>query len=166
MADLVAKLEVSGRRICVLAGPGDRRDEDLREMARIAGTTFDHLILRRDDDPRGRAPDEVPRILEAELLRTGFPAAGITVIPDEQQAIEAGLRMARQGDLLLVFADAISRSWKQIIYWKSDHSDSGRGRARFELRAPAAGARRTPRGEAPAAGADRGRGLRGRGGHP
>lgn len=128
MADLVSKLEVSGRRICVLAGPGDRRDEDLREMARIAGTTFDHLILRRDDDTRGRAPDEVPRILQEELLATGFPTESITVIPDEQQAIDAALRMARRGDLLLVFADAVSRSWKQIIYWKSDAEDSGRTR--------------------------------------
>jgi len=124
MADLAAKLEVSGRRICVLAGPGDRRDEDLREMARIAGTTFDHIILRRDDDTRGRGPEEVPRILEQELLRLGYPSEKLTVIPDEQEAIEGALRMARRGDLLLVFADVIPRSWKQIIYWK--HDESGR----------------------------------------
>jgi cyanophycin synthetase len=130
MTDLAAKLEVSGRRICVLAAPGDRRDEDIREIARIAGTTFDRLILRRDDDPRGRGADEVPRLLEAELLATGFDPSHITVIPDEQAAIDAGLQMARRGDLLLVFADAISRSWKQIIYWKPDADDAQRARQR------------------------------------
>jgi len=130
MADLAAKLEVSGRRICVLAAPGDRRDEDIRDMARIAGTTFDHLILRRDDDPRGRGPDDVPRILRDALLANGFAEENITVIPDEQAAIEAALRMARRGDLLLVFADAISRSWKQIIYWKSDTDDVHRARSK------------------------------------
>ncbi|MSP59511.1 MAG: cyanophycin synthetase [Myxococcales bacterium] len=120
MADLALRLEVPGRRLAVLAGPGDRRDEDLREIARIAGRTFDHLILRRDDDRRGRSSEEVPRMMEAELLASGFPAARMQVIPDEQEAIEAGLRMARRGDLLLVFADHISRSWKQVIYFKSE----------------------------------------------
>jgi cyanophycin synthetase len=128
MADLVGRLEVSGRRICVLAGPGDRRDEDLREIARIASTAFDHLIVRRDDDTRGRAPDEVPRILSQELLRLGYPNEQISVIPDEQEAIEAGLRLARRGDLLLVFADKISRSWKQIIYFKSEADEMARAR--------------------------------------
>ena len=37
MADLASRLKVTGRRICVLAGPGDRRDEDIRDMARTAG---------------------------------------------------------------------------------------------------------------------------------
>jgi cyanophycin synthetase len=130
MTDLVGKLEVSGRRIAVLAAPGDRRDEDIREIARIAATTFDRVILRRDDDLRGRGPDEVPRILEEALVATGFDRAHITVIPDEQAAIDAGLHMARRGDLLLVFADAISRSWKQIIYWKPDGEDGQRVRAK------------------------------------
>ncbi len=130
MADLVGKLEVSGRRICVLAGPGDRRDEDLREIARIASTAFDHVIVRRDDDARGRGPEEVPRILREELLRLGYPPEQITVIIDEQQAIDGALRMARRGDLVLVFADAVSRSWKQIIYFKPESDDSGRLRAR------------------------------------
>src|SRR5262249_18603394 len=67
MADLVGRLGVEGRRLCVLAGPGDRRDEDLREMARIAAGAFDYIILRRDDELRGRGPEEVPRILADEL---------------------------------------------------------------------------------------------------
>jgi cyanophycin synthetase len=89
-------------------------------MARIASEAFDHVIVRRDDDLRGRAPEEVPKILEAELLRRGYAKEKITVIPDEQLAIHAALGMAKRGDLLLVFADAVSRSWKQIIYWKSE----------------------------------------------
>jgi cyanophycin synthetase len=121
MSDLARRLDVQGRRICVLAAPGDRRDEDIREIARIAGRAFDHLILRRDDDRRGRGHDEVPRMLEATLREQGFPADRMQVIVDEQEAIDAALKMARPGDLLLIFGDHISRSWKQIIYFKSDH---------------------------------------------
>ena len=123
MADLIGRLECSGRRICVLSAPGDRRDEDIRAIARIAGKSFDHLVLRRDDDLRGRGSDEVPRMMEAELLADGFPKERIEVIPDEQSAIDAALKGGKRGDLMLVFADKISRSWKQVIYFRPDGED-------------------------------------------
>ena len=39
--------------------PGDRRDEDYDEMGRLAAPHFDHVILRDDEDLRGREPGEV-----------------------------------------------------------------------------------------------------------
>ncbi|MBL8613490.1 MAG: cyanophycin synthetase [Myxococcales bacterium] len=123
MTDFVSRLETSGRRTCVVSAPGDRRDEDIRAIARVVGRAFDRLILRRDDDLRGRGPDEVPRMMEKELLASGFPAERLEVIPDEQTAIDTALRSAKRGDVLLVFADKISRSWKQVIYFKPEHDD-------------------------------------------
>jgi cyanophycin synthetase len=118
MADLAGRLDVTGRRIVVLAGPGDRRNEDLVAIAKAVAGRFDHYICRRDDGLRDRAPDEVPRI-QAQALRTaGVPDTAITIIPDEQEAIEAALRMGEAGDLLLIFADALVRSWKQITKFK------------------------------------------------
>ena len=126
MADLARRLDCSGRRICVLSAPGDRRDEDIEAIARIAGKAFDHIVVRRDDDLRGRGSDEVPKLLEAALLASGYPKEQIEVLPDEQEAISAGLAAARAGDLLLIFADKISRSWKQVIYFKPDWETEGR----------------------------------------
>lgn len=120
MADLARRLDCGGRRICVLSAPGDRRDEDIEEIARIAGKVFDRIVVRRDDDLRGRGADEVPKLLEAALLASGYPKEQIVVLPDEQEAILAGLAAARAGDLLLIFADKISRSWKQVIYFKPE----------------------------------------------
>ncbi|MBS0364608.1 MAG: cyanophycin synthetase [Proteobacteria bacterium] len=122
MADLAQRLDVTGRRIVVLAGPGDRRDEDLVAIARAVAGRFDHYICRRDDSLRGRADDEVPRIQAAALREAGVPESAISIIPDEQQAIEAALNMGQQGDLLLVFADALVRSWKQITKFRSPGS--------------------------------------------
>jgi cyanophycin synthetase len=122
LAELAGRLDVAGRRIVVLAGPGDRRDEDLRAIARAVAGRFDHYICRRDDDLRDRGPEDVPRIMAAELLAAGVPQSAISVIPDEQAAIDAALRMGRQGDLLLIFSDALVRSWKQIIYFHPDGS--------------------------------------------
>ena len=120
MADLAQRLDVTGRRIVVVAGPGDRRDEDLREIARAVAGKFDHYIVRRDDSLRGREPGDVVRIIAAELLAHGVPEDRISRIEDEAEAIDAGLKMARAGDLLLVFADALIRSWKQIIKFRPE----------------------------------------------
>jgi cyanophycin synthetase len=120
MADLAQRLDVTGRRIVVLAGPGDRRDEDLVAIAEAVAGRFDHYICRRDDALRGRDGDEVPRIMAKALLAAGVGKDAIEQIPDEQEAIDAALRMGRPGDLLLVFADALVRSWKQIIKFRPE----------------------------------------------
>jgi cyanophycin synthetase len=118
LADLAQRLDVAGRRIVVLAGPGDRRDEDLVAIAHAVAGRFDHYICRRDDNLRERASDEVPRIQAAALRAAGVAASAISVIPDESEAISAALNMGKPGDLLLIFADALVRSWKQITKFK------------------------------------------------
>ena len=120
MADLAERLDVQGRRILVLAGPGDRRDEDLRAIAGQVAGKFDHYICRRDDALRGRDGDEVPRIMAQALRDAGVSDDAISRIPDEQQAVDAALRMGRPGDLVLVFADALTRTWKQIVRFNPD----------------------------------------------
>ena len=120
MADLAQRLDVTGRRIVVLTGPGDRRDEDLRAIAAAVAGKFDHYIVRRDDSLRGRDGDEVPRIIAKALQADGVAEAAMSIIPDEQQAIDAALRMGQPGDLILVFADALTRSWKQIIKFRPE----------------------------------------------
>jgi cyanophycin synthetase len=132
MADLAQRLDVTGRRIVVLAGPGDRRDEDLHAIAKVVAGKFDHYIARRDDALRGRDGDEVPRIISDALQGFGVAGEAISIIPDEQQAVDAALRMGQPGDLILVFADALTRSWKQIIKFTPD-GEMPRAAAKAEL---------------------------------
>ncbi|MBA3343971.1 MAG: cyanophycin synthetase [Gemmatimonadales bacterium] len=120
MCSLVERLEVSGRRICVLAAPGDRRDEDVADIGRIAAGYFERYICRRDDNLRGRGPEEVPQLLRDALLAQGVAAEQILVVADEQEAIDTALREALPGDLLLIFADAVTRSWKQVIQFRPE----------------------------------------------
>lgn len=119
MCNLVDRFEIDGRRIAVLAAPGDRRDEDIREIAAIAAGHFDYFICRCDDNRRGRGPDEVAVMLNDKLLEEGVSADRIQAVPDERQATSTALGMAKQGDLVLVLADDIKRAWKQIIYFNS-----------------------------------------------
>ena len=125
MCNLVDRFEPDGRRIIVLSAPGDRRDEDIREIAETAAGHFDHFICRCDDNRRGRGKDEVAVMLKNALLEKGIESDRIEVIPDEQEATSRALQIAEPGDLVLVLADAIKRTWKQIIYFNSEAKIEG-----------------------------------------
>lgn len=117
LVDRLSQGETSGQKVCVLAAPGDRRDEDVAEIARIAAGHFDHYICREDDRTRGRPSGQIPEMLKKGLIDAGVAEAQIEIIVSEQEAVERSLNMCEKGDLLLIFADKITRSWKQIIYF-------------------------------------------------
>jgi len=119
MVELSARLEPKGKRVVVIAAPGDRRDQDIREMATLCAGQFDHYICRRDDKLRGRESDEVPMLLRDALLTAGVDGDAIEMIPDEERAVQAALEMGAKDDLVLIFADSIARSWKQIQNFQS-----------------------------------------------
>ena len=120
MADMVSRMDVKGRRIAVVAAPGDRRDEDILQAAEILAGHFDHYICKADDNRRGRGPDEVPQMIRKKLEELGTKPDAIEIIPDEVEAVDRGLNIAQDGDLLMVFGDNSARCWKQIIYFQSD----------------------------------------------
>ena len=120
MASLTDQLNVVGKRIVVLAAPGDRRDEDVVELAQAAAGHYDTYLCKRDDHTRGRRGNEVPELLRKGLVDAGVHPDQVEIIEDEQEAIVSGLSRARPGDLVVVFADNIPRSWKQIIYFKPE----------------------------------------------
>jgi len=122
ISELCSKLDVNGRRIAVISAPGDRRDEDIQGIAEISAPHFDHFICKADDNRRGRADDEVPQLMKKTLLTAGIKTAGIDVIPDEAGAVEAALSMAKEGDLVLILGDDITRCWKQIVHFDSENT--------------------------------------------
>jgi cyanophycin synthetase len=124
ICQLVERLDVSGRRLCVLSAPGDRRDEDIRAIADEACGHFDHYICRADDRRRGRENDEVPMMLRKQLMANGVESSAITLIPDEVLAVEGALDMAQEGDLLVLFADDVRRCWKQVIHYEGDNAEA------------------------------------------
>ncbi len=122
LVDLVDRLEPEGRKIVLVAAPGDRRDEDVQEIARICAGHFDHYICRRDDSLRGRGPDEIPQILRDTLIGAGVDSDAVEMIPQETEAVQQALSRADQGDLVLIFGDSLTRTWKQIVYFSPDVS--------------------------------------------
>jgi len=120
MCRVVDQLPVPGRKIAVLAAPGDRRDEDIRKVATNAAGHFDHYICRRDDSLRGRGPAEVPEMLRDALIEENVAADAIQVIPSEVDSVDTALRTGRSDDLILIFGDSLTRTWNQITQFRPD----------------------------------------------
>ena len=123
MADLVGRMDVSGKRILAIAAPGDRRDQDIEAMARAAAGAFDAFVCKRDDRLRGREPNEVPELLRDGLLAAGVAQDAVSIVPDESQAVHRALAMAGPGDLVVVFGDKIERCWEQIVHFGEPAGD-------------------------------------------
>ncbi|MFK7958435.1 MAG: cyanophycin synthetase [Lysobacterales bacterium] len=118
MCQTIDRLEITGRKIVTLAAPGDRRDEDIREIAHVAAGHFDHYVLKADDNRRGRDENEVPQMLSKALQDKGVDPSCMEIVSDEQQAVNHALQLAAEGDLLVIFGDEITRCWKQIIHFE------------------------------------------------
>ena len=115
VAKTILALTVRGRRIGVISAPGDRRDEDILELAREAAPAFDLIILREDDNKRGRKVGEVGEILRRGLIEAGLAEERIVPgVYEEQEAIERSLATAEPGDLLVIFGDNLQRAWQLI----------------------------------------------------
>ena len=108
--------------MCTLSAAGNRVDEHFAEMGRTAAGLFDHYILCSWDDLRGRELDEVPRLIRDALLANGVAEANITVVPEEERAVDTALRMARAGDFLTLFIYEIDRAWSQVTTFVPDTS--------------------------------------------
>jgi cyanophycin synthetase len=119
LADLVTQLRPNYRRVIgVVAAPGDRRDEDIAAIGAIAGRTFDLLIIKEDNDRRGREEGEIAALLQRAAEGAGMPSDRIETVLDELEAVRHALATAQTEDLVVICADAITAVWKEVIYYK------------------------------------------------
>ncbi|GAB4171321.1 MAG: hypothetical protein Fur005_33080 [Roseiflexaceae bacterium] len=118
MQDLVQRLRPSYKRIIgVVSAPGDRRDIDIREDGEIAGSMFDLLVIKEDDDTRGRASGSIAAMIREAAIHVGMQDSQITIVLNELEATRYALSMGEQGDLVIIFADSIVPVWKEVIYY-------------------------------------------------
>jgi cyanophycin synthetase len=104
-------------RVAVVATPGDRREDDMRELGRVAARHFDDIIIREDEQTRGRQRGETAAlVLEGveEAMRAGVRAGHVEVVLDEEQAVQKALSRSRPGDLVVVCVDHADRVWREL----------------------------------------------------
>jgi cyanophycin synthetase len=111
-----------GRLVVVLNAPGDRREEDFDAITKEAAPHFDRVILRDDEDLRGRKPGEVVGRLREGLIRHGMSPDAIEEAKNEPDAVRRALSSARRDDLVVVFADRISKVAAQLDFERQKES--------------------------------------------
>jgi UDP-N-acetylmuramyl tripeptide synthase len=89
-----------GRLIMLLGHAGNRRDEDIAELAAVAAAHGPDLVVVKEDEGhlRGRQPGEVPEILRRALLSSGLPETAVVVEMSERAAASYAIAVARPGD--------------------------------------------------------------------
>ena len=105
LASFISKLHYK-YRTCVLNGTGDRRDDDIREFGRIAGDTFDRIVIRTGDYLRGRTPAELHALLQ-EGIAQSENTPQVRVISDSRDAIHHAIKHGRKGELVVTLADRV-----------------------------------------------------------
>jgi cyanophycin synthetase len=96
-------------KIGIVAAVGDRRDEDIIEVGAYAASIFDRIIIRHDDDLRGRTRDEL-NVLLLEGIRRVDPAKPVDIVSDEIDAIRHAMLTAAKGAFISVFSDKVHKS--------------------------------------------------------
>jgi cyanophycin synthetase len=112
LAALGEAVQALGKRrtVLVFGLPGDRRDEDLQAAVMATRAFADANILHDLRDRRGRAADEVPR-----LLCRDFPAhIPCTSAPDQPTAILRAWDSVQSGDRLIIIADIVEEALQTL----------------------------------------------------
>jgi len=99
----------SPKKIGIISGVGDRRDEDIVECGKIAARMFDHIIIRNEKHLRGRTEENING-----LVIDGIQSAGRNVtyeiIPKEIEALKHAINMAEEGTFITALSDVISNA--------------------------------------------------------
>ncbi len=99
----------SGEKVGVVGGPGDRRDDDLILLGKLSAQMFDRIIVKEDNDTRGRRRGEV-----ADLILRGISQENASLRPevilDETEALEKALSTVSEGGLVVIFPESVTQA--------------------------------------------------------
>ena len=97
------------KKIGIIAGVGDRRDEDIRDCATIAARMFDHIIIRQEKYLRGRTEDEIINLILDGIKKTGKTVT-YEIIPKETEAIKHAINCAEEGSFITALSDVVTNA--------------------------------------------------------
>ena len=99
----------ANKKIGIIAGVGDRRDEDIKECAKIAARMFDHIIIRQEKYLRGRTEDEIINLILEGIVSSGKDVT-YEIIPKETEAIRHAINSAEEGTFITALSDVVTNA--------------------------------------------------------
>lgn len=122
LANFIKKLPHK-HRTCVINGTGDRRDDDIREFAKIAADNFDRIVVRRGHYLRGREEGEMAKLLQEGIAQSEHKPQ-VRLIPDGEEAIRHAIKNARKGELVVTLADLVPNDIKTVQAVRDEYFQS------------------------------------------
>lgn len=108
-------------KVGIIAGIGDRREEDNNEMGGIAADMFDEIIIRQDKRLRGKTEEELIKMLD-DGIKAKNPNKKITIIPSEKEAITYAVNNAVKGSLIILCSDVIPDALDLVQKFKAQEA--------------------------------------------
>jgi cyanophycin synthetase len=106
-------------KVGVIAGVGDRRDEDIINLGKLAAHMFDEIIIRQDRNLRGRSEQEI-----IDLMLSGVRSVSadmpVKVVKLELEAIDQALKSAVKGSFLVICSDVVPDALEQVMKYKEE----------------------------------------------
>lgn len=91
----------------VIGLPGDRLDSDMQKIGKQCAAAFDRLIIKEDEDKRGREKGEVAQLLYNTVIAEGFAGERAAIVCDELEAMKKAVAEAKPGDIIVVFYEKL-----------------------------------------------------------
>jgi cyanophycin synthetase len=112
----LSKVEAAPK-VGIVAGVGDRRDEDTVALGRLAAQMFDQIIIRQDKNLRGRTDQEIIEMIQRGI-REVDPAKPIMIIPSEAEAIRHAIGNATKGSFITICSDVVPEALNIVMNLK------------------------------------------------
>lgn len=88
----------------LITAPGDRTDDHIIELGEIAAKFCDKVIIKEQEDKRGKEEGETAKLLKRGLINKGFKEENIITLLEERDAILKALNDARKGEIIVSFS--------------------------------------------------------------
>jgi cyanophycin synthetase len=112
------------KKIGIIAGVGDRRDEDIKECGLIAGRMFDHIIIRQEKYLRGRTEEEIINLILEGVNQTDKKVT-YEIIPKETEAIKHAIDNAQDGSFITALSDVVTNAIDIVQQYLDKENEEG-----------------------------------------
>jgi cyanophycin synthetase len=109
-------------KVGIIAGVGDRRDEDIISLGTQAAIMFDEIIIRQDKNLRNRSGEEIIRLI-VQGIQQKDPTLPFRIIPTESEAISFAVKNAKKGSFITICSDVVPDALNAIMKYKEEEAE-------------------------------------------
>lgn len=100
-------------RTGVISGTGDRRDDDIRQMGRIAAGIFDKIVVCQERYLRGRTAGEITGLL-VEGIREVAPQKPVDVLQSSEEVWNFIIDHVQPDELITIISNTVENAYQKV----------------------------------------------------